>query len=530
MTTNTAHPVVKTAAVHLGFIALYILLDAASYIHPLYALNITPWNPAPALGLVFILRRGVWARCLLVFTVVLSEWLVRGVEQNGAFGLVAALVQSCAYLVLGRVIARGLPPTALLDDRAVLFRLMFRVAVGSFLVSLTYIGTLFFFGLLPVSAVVSAALQFWVGDGVGIAVAFPLVWWLTSAPGRRRLKMTGGQWETAAYLTLSLACVWLAFAVWEARAFKLFYLLLLPIVWASARQGMAGAIISASFMQIAVITAVQVLDFSAVTVIELQILSLAMAASGFIIGCVVDEQKRISAELRQTLRLAAAGEMAGALAHELNQPLTALSAYAAVCETLLRQGEQGERMENAVKGVMAQSQRAGEVLRRLRDFFRTGAIRLERIALAELIRESAAACGEMARAHETALSIGALPRVYVLADPLQLQVVMQNLLRNAVEAASGPEQRAAVERVVTISVATTTGAVGVTVENTGPGLSEEQYGQLFEPHRSSKAGGLGLGLFISRAIVEAHGGKLWGELTDHGCFRFELPIAEGEET
>ena len=139
----------------------------------------------------------------------------------------------------------------------------------------------------------------------------PLFWWLSSERGRLLLKAAALCRETAAYVTLSLLATWVAFDLGGDSGFKFFYLLFLPIIWASARQGMAGAIISASLLQVEVIVAVQVLRYSAVTVAELQMLSLAMALIGFFIGSVVDELRRASDELKQTLRLAAAGEMAG---------------------------------------------------------------------------------------------------------------------------------------------------------------------------------------------------------------------------
>jgi two-component system sensor kinase FixL len=95
---------------------------------------------------------------------------------------------------------------------------------------------------------------------------------------------------------------------------------------------------------------VQSLGFAAVTAFEIQALTLVLALVGFFVGIVVDEQQRISAELRQTLRLAAAGEMAGAMAHELNQPLTALSAYGSACEELLARGDTGESSQGTPSG------------------------------------------------------------------------------------------------------------------------------------------------------------------------------------
>src|SRR5690606_5909396 len=108
-----------------------------------------------------------------------------------------------------------------------------------------------------------------------------------------------------------------------------------------------------------------------------------------LVGVFADEQRRMGAELRQSLRLAAAGEMAAALAHELNQPLTAMSAYGATCEDLISQGEQGDRLLTMVRRMVAESHRTAEVVSRLRDFFRTGDTRLEHVAVADLLDSAA---------------------------------------------------------------------------------------------------------------------------------------------
>lgn len=513
-----------TLVLHLGFTALYVALDAASFIHPLHGLNITPWNPAPALGLVFLLRRGSAGWLPLIGTVVLSEWLVRGIPLSWWTSLVSALILAGGYIALAEYLRRRLASVNLLDDRTSLLAWIVPVAGGTLLISLVYLTSLHLLGLLPADGWQGGVLQFWVGDGVGITVAMPLFWWLTSERGRILLKETIKRWETLGYVLLSLFALWIAFDLGDDSGFKLFYLLFLPIVWASARQGVVGAIISASLLQVEVVTAVQTLSYSAVTLAELQMLSLAMALIGFFVGTVVDEQRRTSDELKQTLRLAAAGEMAGALAHELNQPLTALAAYASACEMLLEKGEQGERLNAAIRGMLLESGRAGEVVRRLRDFFRTGATKLAPVRLSEIVDQAIRHYREKATQQRIAFNVGKVPEVTLLADRLQLEVVLRNLLANAFDAVS---QADCVQRTVTLNTFLLAGArVSIVVEDSGPGLSTKVAGSLFEPFQSSKSSGLGLGLVISRAIVETHGGTLWGEVADHGIFKIILPIQE----
>lgn len=503
------------------FACIYISLDAASFIDPLHGLNITPWNPAPALGLVLLLRRGRPAWLPVVGVVILSECIVRGVTDAWWTSVLSALILGTGYILLSELLRPRMPLSGLLGDRQALFQWLWPVALGSLAISVVYLSSLRLFGLLPAGGLQIGILQFWIGDAVGITVAMPLFWWLSSERGRVILKAAALRWETLGYLVLSAAVVWLAFGAGNGGGFKLFYLLFLPIVWASTRQGMAGAIISASVLQLGVIAAVQFFSTSEVVVYEIQLLSLVMALIGFFIGCVVDEQRRTSNDLKHTLRLAAAGEMAGALAHELNQPLTALSAYASACEALIGRGETGERLNAAIQGMLTESARTGDVVRRLRDFFRTGATKLEVVDLRELIADVVPYYQDKTNRQSIALVIGVIPKIGLLADKLQIELVLRNLLANAIDAVNGSGES---QRRISLEAEALAGSrVVITVEDSGKGLSPEKAALLFEPFQSSKSSGLGLGLVISKAIVETHGGSLWGEVSSHGIFKCVLP-------
>ncbi len=227
----------------------------------------------------------------------------------------------------------------------------------------------------------------------------------------------------------------------------------------------------------------------------------------------------------QTLRLRAAGEMATALAHELNQPLTAMSAYGAACEDLIGQGEQGERLLDMVRGMVAESHRTADVVTRLRDFFRTGDTRLERVSVAELLRSAAEPFAARAGRARVRLEVRPVGDVSVLVDRLQIEVVLRNLVVNAFEAIEGAEAEARWVRLG--AEAAGPGRICLTVEDSGPGPGTGASARLFEPFHSSKSSGLGLGLAISRSIAEAHGGRLWAEAGGHGVFKLMLPLEEG---
>jgi len=174
-----------------------------------------------------------------------------------------------------------------------------------------------------------------------------------------------------------------------------------------------------------------------------------------------------------------------------------------------------------------ESRRAGDVVQRLRDFFRTGATRLERVAVGDLL--AAAAERFAARAGELGaeFAVAATPSFAVFVDRLQIELVLRNLLANAFDAVA--ELPPGARRVCLSAQAEAGGRVCIRVEDSGPGPTREAAAQLFEAFRSTKASGMGLGLAISRAIVEGHGGSLRVAVADHGLFTLVLPI-EGENS
>ena len=517
----------KSPLFHVGFVALFLGLEATSFYHPLHELNVTPWHPGPALALVYLIRRGREAWLPLFAALFLCEWLVHAgpgawwssALSNGILGL--------GLILLARLVKRQLSLDFAVAERGFSLNLILLVGLGTLMISLVQIAIQLPFDPLAARRLWEG-LTFLIGDAFGIAVSLPLFWWLSSASGRARLQAALTRWDTLGYFLLSLVMLWFGFDFSGERGYMLYFLLFLPIVWASARQGMAGAILAYTLLQVETVLGLQILHSSFVTLAELQALTLAMAVIGFFIGTTVDELGRTSRELRQTLHLAAAGELAGALAHELNQPLTALGAYAAACDLLLQRGEAGEKLASTVRGLCRESERAGEVVRRLRDFFRAGATQLEPVTLSALIHRIMPRYLGLATRQGLRFHVGILPEATLLVDVLQLEVVLRNLLSNAFEAVEAAEVVARKRQVRLRAESWPGNQICLVVEDSGPGLSEQAVAGLFEPYVSAKPGGLGLGLFISHAIVEAHGGRLWAEAGHHGMFKLTLPLIESD--
>ena len=245
-----------------------------------------------------------------------------------------------------------------------------------------------------------------------------------------------------------------------------------------------------------------------------------------------DETRVLQERLTHFARLSTMGEMAAGLAHEINQPLSAIATYAQACQRLLRQPEHDiEDVLAALEQINAQALRAGEVIRRLRNFVKNREVKREPVNCARLLEDLRTLAETDARLHNIQLRLDCrepLPTVY--ADPIQLQQVILNLVRNAIDAmADVPEDR---REVVLMTREAADGEVEITVADRGTGLAPEATEHLFNPFFTTKAAGTGLGLAISRSIVRAHGGRLWHTPND-GCgvrFHFTLPVSPAVTT
>jgi C4-dicarboxylate-specific signal transduction histidine kinase len=237
-----------------------------------------------------------------------------------------------------------------------------------------------------------------------------------------------------------------------------------------------------------------------------------------------EELHRHQAELAHVLRLHTIGEMASALAHEINQPLCAITNYAQGAVQRLRTGAVDiAGLRQACEEIAHEGLRAGEILRSIRALVRRESTISSDVDLNALAADAVRVIHPQAREHGVTVRLESgcdLPRVQ--ADGTQIEQVMLNLMLNGVQAAA--QARVALREVV---VATTVeqGEVQVAVRDTGRGFAPSVRDRLFTPFVTTKEHGLGLGLVISRSIVESHGGRLWATSRDDAgtTFRFSLP-------
>ena len=237
------------------------------------------------------------------------------------------------------------------------------------------------------------------------------------------------------------------------------------------------------------------------------------------------EIRRMQAELIHVSRMSAMGAMASTLAHELNQPLTALGNFISGTKRMAEKPEVPRAvLVQALDGAEAAALRAGEILRRLRELVSRGKVAVQVEHLPQLIEEACVLAfvdeHALGLRHRLALDPDA---EWVRVDRIQIQQVVINLVRNAVEAMADRALRE-----VVIATRLDGDMVEIEVADTGAGIAPEHLATLFSEFMTTKSGGMGLGLPISRTIVEAHGGKIWAGNRDEGgaWFRFTLPRAK----
>lgn len=637
------------------YLALYIVLDWMSLIHPSgapSALGITPWNPPAGLSFALLLRYGPIFIPAVFAAVTLANVLFHGLSDAPltllASALTIALVYGKAAMVLRN---RFLMSISLRTHRDLLILLAVALA-ATMLVAVSVVAIFAFSGLLAWTGFWNFALHFWVGDMIGIAGFTPLVLLMMDAQRRAAIAHGSHPMEHIFQLGAIAFGLWIIFGWEPTDHFEYSYVLFLPLIWIALRAGLVGATWGILATQLGLVMTIQIKGFDAGVTTQFQLLMLAVAVTGLVLGSIVEEEERAESSLRdsetrlqtvvetapdailtfdetgiitsanraaermfsapgrwpygvhmQTLlpgmtmdepeaipggemvarrlndtsfaaevalgaasiggralyvaavrdisirkqaelwlkeheaelahasRLTATGEMAASLAHELNQPLTALISYARACQAVLKAGgaddERTRAAQPLIEQAVQQAIRAGEIIRSTREFLRRGEARVAKVEIARIFK----AVYDLVRAEAALNHIRIVLRFEqevppVLADAIQIEQVILNLIRNSMEAMSTiPAERREIRLSAALDPDDPTFVV-IAVQDTGPGFPPEFVDRMFKPFSTTKSAGMGLGLSINRSIIESHGGRIWS-VTDGpetgADIRFTLP-------
>ena len=259
------------------------------------------------------------------------------------------------------------------------------------------------------------------------------------------------------------------------------------------------------------------------------------------VGFIRDISARVAAErtlaqsqerLAHVARLSTMGEMAAGLAHEINQPLAAIATYAQATERMLDKGNAADLAEvrESLVQISRQALRAGDVIRRLRAFVAHRELSRERVGCNRLLEDLVALARPDLRANDVTMRLDVEPCLPdIIADVIQLQQVLINLIRNAIDSTL---QCGSSRREIVLTATSRPEGVEISVDDHGPGVAPEAVARLFTPFFTTKPQGTGLGLAISRTIVQAHGGQLSYRDRPGGgaCFHFTLPAMRADDS
>jgi two-component system, LuxR family, sensor kinase FixL len=525
-----------------GLVLIWVLQEWASSIHSYKDSLITPWNPGIGILFAVIIREGVLYGLALFVGVVCAEFVTRG----GALGLpvtmVSAAIIAGAY-TSAAVIARNHFPINVELSRLRDGLILILTGVGSaFVVAILLSLLLIAAGRFDIDDLFPSIARSFVGDTIGIAVVSPLIlrfWYLRRqlAPASIRSALP----EAAVYVAMITAGLWVILDTRSQHGSNFFYLLFLPVIIAAVRQGFDGACFSLLVTQIGLVLLLQHYSFDAETFTEFQTLMFVLTATALSVGAIVSEREEVrrafqDAEERlkkregqafRAGRFSLVNAMASALAHEINQPITAVRALARSAQHILRSAAPDlSRAESNITTCIVQIDAAARTIRRLREFLRRGRPSTAEIDISDLVEDALMLLRlELAMTSVRIETLIEADLPTLRGDRGQLEQVILNLVRNSVEAIIGMRRQ---EGCVTVAAqhSKRRSDLEIIVHDNGPGVGTEIVDRIFEPLTSSKEQGLGLGLSICASIVEAHGGRLWLERSgsDGAEFRLSIPF------
>ena len=528
---------IRMLLLHLAVLLAFVLLSRLSSVFQMTELRSTPWNPETGLAVAagLLLRRpAILTLAAAIFiSTRLWGWPLPGLWEYASALLRALVFTGAASAAAPLLLKHGTPSL----QTVILF-------IGfSFGVTAAYAVTRLMLLWLSINVEPSYLLQYTltlsVGNLVGILTVVPLFMITDKSQG---VASYVRNWASFQWLTLS-ALVGVSFVVFglkEIDEFKFFYLIFIPVIVFAVRDGYVAAALSILLSDLLMIAILYWRDFESSTATELQLLMLSLSATGLLLGTAISDRSRAVEDLKQShlrlqesqnallqaSRLSLASEMAAALAHELNQPLTSVRNF---IRAVRRRVESGEFDRGAVKSdidaAVEQVDSAASLLRSTRSFLERGSVPRTPLSLQALVsRCSQLVMPELRQARISLISddLSSLPPV--VCNEVQIQQVLLNVIRNAKEAIiAGDSQRRQIR--ISGSALERPGSVVVAVQDSGPGVAPELRPQLFQPLQSSKPEGLGLGLSLCSTIIRSHGGDFWlDESASEGArFVFTLP-------
>lgn len=517
-------------------ILVYLLLEWFSFLQDFRGLPVSPWNPGLGVLFAFMLARRLAYGLVLFAAILASELFLLEMRAPWPTIVVIAGVASAVYTMAAATI-RSIVREGLEFDRVRDVATLAIVCTVASLISAALLSATFISGQVLQRSIM---LQMFIGDLVGIMVMTPLALRLLRMNYENLFRRENlGRY---AEVPLHVVAIGIALAIISQRGLDESYILFIPIVITAVRYGFDGACVAIAAIQFGLGIMLHAMGAGADSFFEFQTAMLALTTAGLFVGAEVNARiradnlaRRAEAELQkakeaniQAERFSIVEGMASALAHEINQPMTAIRALVRSSQVLIDSEKPNlARASTNLGNVIAQVDHAAAVLRRMRDFLKRRQLDLKRVSTYDLL----ARAPMLSRSQiSPQISIGAElgEEHFVDVDQVQINQVFLNLIHNSAQAIGaspaipgrieiGAVRKSEPER------------VEFYVRDNGPGVPAKRAKSLFEPLKTSKGDGLGLGLAICATIVEAHGGQIRLENGKPGAteFRFWVPLKRG---
>jgi signal transduction histidine kinase len=517
------------AKVCLSIVA-FVLLDWATFTAGLAPLGITPWNPSIGLAVAAVIAGGLSFAPVLALGPLISDLLVRDLPLAWWVLVTEAALTGVGYSVGLAFLLR--PNRAF--DRSLhqlrdLLLLGAATTASALLVAVAYTAVLVGFGYLAMLQLVESIVRYFVGDMIGLMVMTPFL--LLMAFRREFPHVTV---EVLLQGLLILGAVFVVVGIGGKPQLQLSFLLLLPIMWLAVRFGFEGATPGLLLMQVCIMVALHINNGDAEDVTMFQALMVMLAITGLSVGQLVSERSRDERRLRlqqdaiaRAARVGSVGELTTALAHELNQPLTAAGNFARSTVSLLKAHE--PRLDDAryaAEKTIEQVERSAQVIRRLRALIQTGRIDVVPHSVTKLLSETFDLIRPEMQKRKVQIDVVVQPGLPDVAiDLIQIEHVITNLLQNSIEALVEAQVRR--PHIHVSARLLTNEFVEIEVRDNGPGFLPEFDIESVGLGVSTKPHGLGVGLSLSRSIVKAHGGEFGIERRGAGAtVRFSMPVSK----
>ena len=518
-------PTLHQLRIALLYSLVFFAIDWLSYIHPFRHLNITPWNPPAALTVLFLFSASFSWIAWAYITLGISDWLVRESFFLSPAGVLGNAVLVLCYAAIANSLRGVLRGQAHLRGPIEVGSLSVITLVGALFTASAYVGLQTLVGALQISDFWMALYRFFVGDLLGLMIVLPLYFVATDRRRRHQyqqmFRARSFQWLMAGLFV----CMSLIFSLPLIQQMKYFFSLFFVIGLIAAAHSLPGATLASALVQLPLVYSATRIGATPETLMDMQIVMLTLSLTGLIIGTVVDERMRAEERLRETLQLVAAGELAGSLAHELHQPMSALTAYAESALLLEAQQHQGmevrDTLNQTLRRIVDETLRATHIVKGLRSFFTSGVSALQHVDARSLIEDGMARVQD--KAHKAQVQLQAsypTEPIPLVVDPVQISTALSNVLRNAIEASpkgGTVSVKLSLEKNHTASIR---------VIDQGPLLTPDEADQVFRPFYSQKKEGLGLGLSVSQSLVDNNEGILRYQDKPEKCFQILLPTRE----